>query len=82
MKQAEAPNYEGPLNLAKALQDLEKALPANTIYTTDAGNFRNLAHAFSCMWAPGRISSGPPMVPWAMRCRQRLVPRLCIRNVQ
>jgi acetolactate synthase-1/2/3 large subunit len=39
MKQAEAPNYEGPLNLAKALQDLEKALPANTIYTTDAGNF-------------------------------------------
>ena len=39
MKQAEAPNYEGPLNLAKALQGLEKALPANTIYTTDAGNF-------------------------------------------
>jgi acetolactate synthase-1/2/3 large subunit len=39
MKQAEAPSYEGPLNLAKALQDLEKALPANTIYTTDAGNF-------------------------------------------
>ena len=39
LKQAEAPNYEGPLNLAKALQDLEKALPANTIYTTDAGNF-------------------------------------------
>ena len=39
MKQAAAPNYEGPLNLAKALQDLERALPANTIYTTDAGNF-------------------------------------------
>jgi acetolactate synthase-1/2/3 large subunit len=39
MKQAAAPNYEGPLNLAQALQDLEKALPANTIYTTDAGNF-------------------------------------------
>jgi acetolactate synthase-1/2/3 large subunit len=39
MKQAAAPNYEGPLNLAKALQDLEKALPANTIYTTEAGNF-------------------------------------------
>ena len=39
LKQAAAPNYEGPLNLAKALQDLEKALPANTIYTTDAGNF-------------------------------------------
>jgi len=39
LKQAEAPSYEGPLNLAKALQDLEKALPANTIYTTDAGNF-------------------------------------------
>jgi acetolactate synthase-1/2/3 large subunit len=39
MKQAEAPDYEGSLNLAKALQNLEKALPANTIYTTDAGNF-------------------------------------------
>ena len=39
MKQAAAPDYEGPLNLAKALQALEKALPANTIYTTDAGNF-------------------------------------------
>ena len=39
LKQAAAPDYEGPLNLAKALQDLEKALPANTIYTTDAGNF-------------------------------------------
>jgi len=38
MKQAAAPDYEGPLNLAKALQDLEKALPANTIYTTDGGN--------------------------------------------
>lgn len=39
LKQAEAPDYEGSLNLAKALQNLEKALPANTIYTTDAGNF-------------------------------------------
>ena len=39
LKQAEAPEYEGPLNLAKALQALEKALPKDTIFTTDAGNF-------------------------------------------
>jgi acetolactate synthase-1/2/3 large subunit len=37
--QAKAPEYEGPLNLAVALQALEKALPADTIFTTDAGNF-------------------------------------------
>ena len=37
--QAVAPHYEGPLNLAVALQALEKKLPADTIFTTDAGNF-------------------------------------------
>ncbi|MBL6457908.1 thiamine pyrophosphate-binding protein [Belnapia sp. T6] len=37
--QAKAGSYEGPLNLAVALQELEKALPPDTIYTTDAGNF-------------------------------------------
>ena len=37
--QATAPDYEGPLNLAVALQELEKVLPKDTIYTTDAGNF-------------------------------------------
>ena len=37
--QAEAGSYEGPLNLAVALQELEKALPPDTIFTTDAGNF-------------------------------------------
>jgi len=37
--QAKAPRYEGPLNLAEALQALERALPADTIFTTDAGNF-------------------------------------------
>jgi len=37
--QARAPGYDGPLNLAVALQALEAALPADTIYTTDAGNF-------------------------------------------
>lgn len=37
--QARAPSYDGPLNLAEALQALEKALPADTIFTTDAGNF-------------------------------------------
>lgn len=37
--QAKAPSYEGPLNLAVALQELEKVLPADTIFTSDAGNF-------------------------------------------
>ncbi|GGC29079.1 thiamine pyrophosphate protein [Siccirubricoccus deserti] len=37
--QAKAPQYDGSLNLAVALQELEKALPADTIFTTDAGNF-------------------------------------------
>jgi len=37
--QAVAPDYEGPLNLARALQALEKELPKDTIFTTDAGNF-------------------------------------------
>ncbi len=37
--QAKAPEYDGPLNLAVALQELEKVLPKDTIYTTDAGNF-------------------------------------------
>jgi acetolactate synthase-1/2/3 large subunit len=37
--QAKAPQYDGPLNLAVALQELEKALPADTIFTSDAGNF-------------------------------------------
>ncbi|MGG5818710.1 thiamine pyrophosphate-dependent enzyme [Falsiroseomonas sp. HW251] len=37
--QAKAPHYEGPLNLAVALQELEKAVPADAIFTTDAGNF-------------------------------------------
>lgn len=39
LKQAEAPDYEGALNLARALQALEKVLPDDTIFTTDAGNF-------------------------------------------
>ncbi|MBX6743683.1 MAG: thiamine pyrophosphate-binding protein [Acetobacteraceae bacterium] len=37
--QAKAPDYEGPMNLAVALQELEKVLPEDTIFTTDAGNF-------------------------------------------
>jgi acetolactate synthase-1/2/3 large subunit len=37
--QAKAPAYEGKLNLAIALQELEKVLPADTIFTSDAGNF-------------------------------------------
>ncbi len=37
--QAKAPPYGGPLDLALALQALEQALPEDTIFTTDAGNF-------------------------------------------
>jgi acetolactate synthase-1/2/3 large subunit len=37
--QAVAPNYDGPLNLAVALQALEKELPEDAIFATDAGNF-------------------------------------------
>jgi len=37
--QAVAPAYEGPLNLAVALQALEKELPEDAIFATDAGNF-------------------------------------------
>jgi acetolactate synthase-1/2/3 large subunit len=58
MRQAEAPSYEGPLNLAKALQDLEKALPANTIYTTDAGNFATWPTRFMHV-GPGQDFLGP-----------------------
>ncbi|MCX7368691.1 MAG: thiamine pyrophosphate-binding protein [Alphaproteobacteria bacterium] len=58
MKQAAAPNYEGPLNLAQALQDLEKALPANTIYTTDAGNFATWPTRFMHV-GPGQDFLGP-----------------------
>lgn len=38
-EQAVAPDYEGRINLARALQALEKELPKDTIFTTDAGNF-------------------------------------------
>ncbi len=44
--QAVPPDYEGPLNLATALQALEKELPADTIYTTDAGNFATWPNRF------------------------------------
>ena len=44
--QAVPPDYEGPLNLAVALQALEKELPADTIFTTDAGNFATWPNRF------------------------------------
>ncbi len=37
--QAAAPDVSGPLDLARALQALEKALPPDTVFTTDAGNY-------------------------------------------
>lgn len=44
--QASPPDYDGPLNLATALQALEKELPADTIFTTDAGNFATWPNRF------------------------------------
>ncbi len=44
--QAVPPDYEGPLNLATALQALEAALPKDTIFTTDAGNFATWPNRF------------------------------------
>ena len=44
--QAVPPDYEGPLNLASALQALERELPKDTIYTTDAGNFATWPNPF------------------------------------
>jgi acetolactate synthase-1/2/3 large subunit len=44
--QATPPVYEGPLNLAEALQELETILPKDTIFTTDAGNFATWPNRF------------------------------------
>ncbi|MBR0671131.1 thiamine pyrophosphate-dependent enzyme [Neoroseomonas soli] len=44
--QAAPQDYEGPLNLATALQELEKVLPKDTIFTTDAGNFATWPNRF------------------------------------
>ncbi len=46
LKQAEAPDYAGPLNLARELQALEKILPTDTIFTCDAGNFATWPNRF------------------------------------
>lgn len=44
--QAQAPEYDGPLNLAQALQALEKEVPADAIWTSDAGNFATWFNRF------------------------------------
>jgi acetolactate synthase-1/2/3 large subunit len=49
LKQAEAPNYAGPLNLARELQALEQVLPDDTIFTCDAGNFATWPNRFMHM---------------------------------
>lgn len=51
VKQAEAPDYAGPLNLARELQALEKILPPDTIFTCDAGNFATWPNRFMHMTA-------------------------------
>ncbi len=56
--QAVAPDYEGPLNLARALQALEKAVPPDTIFTTDAGNFATWPTRFMHV-AEGQDFLGP-----------------------
>ena len=33
------PEYEGPLNLGRVMRELETSLPADAIFTSDAGNF-------------------------------------------
>jgi acetolactate synthase-1/2/3 large subunit len=74
--QAEAPEAAGPLNLARALQALEKALPPDTVFTTDAGNFATWPTRFMHV-ASGRTSSAPPTAPWATACRPRSAPPSC-----
>ncbi|MFC7551855.1 thiamine pyrophosphate-dependent enzyme [Pseudoroseomonas wenyumeiae] len=49
VKQAEAPDYEGPLNLARELQALEAVLPPDAIFTCDAGNFATWPNRFMHM---------------------------------
>ncbi|MBC9175412.1 thiamine pyrophosphate-dependent enzyme [Pseudoroseomonas ludipueritiae] len=48
-QQAQAPEYEGPLNLARELQALESVLPEDTIFTCDAGNFATWPNRFMHM---------------------------------
>jgi acetolactate synthase-1/2/3 large subunit len=58
LEQAKAPDYAGPLNLAVALQELEKVLPPDTIFTTDAGNFATWPTRFMHL-AEGQDFLGP-----------------------
>jgi acetolactate synthase-1/2/3 large subunit len=46
LAQAEPPEYEGEMNLAVALQELEKILPPDTIFASDAGNFATWPNRF------------------------------------
>ncbi|MCG7362272.1 thiamine pyrophosphate-dependent enzyme [Roseomonas sp. ACRSG] len=48
-QQAQAPEYEGTLNLARELQALEAVLPEDTIFTCDAGNFATWPNRFMHM---------------------------------
>ena len=54
----EVPNYEGPLNLAAAMHELERMLPPDAIITTDAGNFSGWATRF-INFADGQRYIGP-----------------------
>ena len=44
--QRAVPNYQGTLNLAQAMRELEEMLPPDAIVTTDAGNFAGWATRF------------------------------------
>ncbi len=52
------PDYPSPLNLAQALQQLEHTLPADAIFTTDAGNFATWPTRFMNL-KPGQDFLGP-----------------------
>ena len=49
VQQAQAQDYEGPLNLARELQALEAVLPEDAIFTCDAGNFATWPNRFMHM---------------------------------
>ena len=46
LKGMEVPDYDGPLNLAQVMRDLEGALEPDAIMTCDAGNFATWAPRF------------------------------------
>ena len=75
-----APEYEGTLNLAQVLHELQEMLPADAVLTTDAGNFatwptrfmNRVRRTFSSSPSSTNPGSSPPTRPptarWWTRC--------------